>query len=47
MNDLKTVRDALEKFKGTTFNGNIEAWQKLGQLLDPHLAARFDFVEKK
>ena len=34
--DRKSALDALDRFDGMTFNGNIEAWQKLGQLLDGH-----------
>lgn len=34
--DTKAALDALNTFDGMTFNGNIEAWQKLGQLLDGH-----------
>lgn len=34
--DAKEALEALVMFDGMTFNGNIEAWQKLGHLIDKH-----------
>ena len=34
--DRQAALEALDRFDGMTFNGNIDAWQKLGQILDGH-----------